>query len=237
MSSGRGTPDIRKKSCTCWASLRRALWLWAHLHWRPKSEYSTISALRKFRVLLKKADLWAKSQYSVKSPIRDLVQWKQISIFCKKWEERLDQGEPWRTVASPGQAGVKSRKHKSQSWAKEDVCGLGRGLGIEQSVWREGAYRERSYWFGVWRQVARTEENLKFMSLAMRLCTAKMAWGERLSGLLVTGSIGNSRGWRRSLTRVAKENARWPFAEVTSFKIPFIDVFSVDKWQHGFCCV
>lgn len=34
----------------------------------------------------------------------------------------------------------------------------------------------------------------KFMFLAVRLCTAKMAWGEHLPGLLVTGSIGDSRG-------------------------------------------
>lgn len=60
----------------------------------------------------------------------------------------LGQGEQWRTVASPGQAGVKSRKQKNQS-SKKDVCGPGRDLGIEQNVWREGACKERSYWFGV----------------------------------------------------------------------------------------
>lgn len=143
------------------------------------------------------------------------MQWRQISIFCKKWVERLDQGEPWRTVASPGQAGVKSRKHKNQSWVK-DVCGLGRGLGIEQSVWREGAYKERSYWFGVWGQVARTKENLSSCS---------QQWGFLQRGWLgvsicqgCCSSVGDSRGWGRSLPRVAKENARWPFAEVTSYK-------------------
>lgn len=150
--------------------------------------------------------------------------------------EWLDQGEPWRTVASPGQAGVKSRKHKNQSWAKGCVWS-GQGPGNRTKCLEGGCLQRKELLVWGLTPGCQDQGESNFMSLAVRLCTAKMSWGEHLPGLRVTGSIGDSRGWGRSLTRVAKENARWPFAEVTSYKIPFIDVFSMDKWQHGFCRV
>lgn len=73
------------------------------------------------------------------------------------------------------------------------MCGLGRGLGIEQCL--EGGCLQRKELL-VWGLTPGCQDQgeSNFMSLAVRLCTAKMSWGEHLPGLRVTGSIGDSRG-------------------------------------------
>lgn len=61
-------------------------------------------ALRKFRVLMRQADLEAESKYSINSPIRDLVLWKYVSVFCKKWGgwTRENSGEQWPLLGRQG---------------------------------------------------------------------------------------------------------------------------------------
>lgn len=57
-------------------------------------------------------------------------------------------GKPWRTVASPGQAGVRPRKQKAQSQGR--VCTAGSGT-CEQCGWREAAR------LGRWGQAGRAK--------------------------------------------------------------------------------
>lgn len=75
--------------------------------------------------LVRQTDLQSESEYNVKSPIHDTVQ--IAPLFCRKagW---LRPGKPWRTVASLGQAGERSRKHR-KTISSKGVCGLSWDLG------------------------------------------------------------------------------------------------------------
>lgn len=57
--------------------------------------------------------------------------------FSLKEMQCLGRGKQWRTVASPGQAGIRSKKHKNNPgyvWS---------GRGLEQSVWRESSLKDK----------------------------------------------------------------------------------------------